>query len=311
MAGFSVVTMVREDPAIVGHFARYYRSLGAERIFICFDGYTPEPELAAPGRELIVIGDDFWRMAGGKRPEALEARQHAAYAHCLARCQSEWLLVVDCDEYVFGPEPVAALLDTVPDGIDGIRLRTAEAVWGHGDDVTMPWGATHFRLAYENRPLWYALRWLLHGLDAGFFHRGVIGHVGGKQFVRTGRGVEEVRAHVAFREGRMITRWADSLGPRSTGFFVGHFDAVGLPRWRAKWEKRFSGIGRVDHMRPARRRQVRAISRTFARGGGAPEKLFSRFYRLTGWRYKLLEKLGLAFRQPLFDMPLENDTHGH
>ncbi|MCB1418178.1 MAG: glycosyltransferase family 2 protein [Notoacmeibacter sp.] len=311
MAGFSVVTMVREDPAIIEHFARYYAALGADRIFICFDGYTPEPELAAQGRELVVVDEDFWRIAGISRPDALEARQHAAYAHCLARCETDWLLVVDCDEYVFGPRPVATFLDGVPQDVDGIRLRTAEAVWGEGDELSEPWGSSHFRLAFENRLLWHVLRWVVYGTSARFFHRGMIGHVGGKQFVRTGRGVDEVRAHVSFRDGRMITRWADSLSTNAKGFHVGHFDAVGLPRWRAKWEKRFSGIGRVDHMRPARRGQVRAIKRAFGKGGHAPEILFSRFYGLAGWRYKLLESLGLAFRRPLFTAPQEDDTHGH
>ncbi len=312
MAEFSVVTMVRDDPAIIERFARHHEALGAQAVFICFDGYEPPDVLKGPRRRLITINDAFWTDKGMPRPDALEARQHAAYINCLALCESEWLLVADCDEFVIGEGPVCALLDAVPDDIDAIRLRTAEAIWGPGDRLDAMWGSTHFRLAFESRLLWVLLRWPVYGLSAGFLRRGLIGHVGGKQFVRTGRGIDEIRAHTSFAEGRMVTRWADTLGKACHGFHIAHFDAIGLARWRAKWEKRVSGIGRVDHMRAARNRQLSAIAAAFEKGGQEPEKLFARFYRLDGWRYTMLRLLGLAFRRPVFqpDQP-EEGYHGH
>lgn len=123
---------------MVARFVSYYHDLGAEMVLIYHDG--PADHLAAlnDARTRIIACDDaFWDRMGG-RPPGLEERQAAVFANGTAHCETDWVLLCDGDEFVFGDRPVEQFLDWVPETVDSVRLRTAEAVWGPGDDVDTP-----------------------------------------------------------------------------------------------------------------------------------------------------------------------------
>ena len=73
------------------------------------------PTSTLPGLTPIECDAAFWELAGG-RPAVLEDRQHLVIQAGLARCRSDWLLVVDADELVFGDRALPDFLDAIPGG---------------------------------------------------------------------------------------------------------------------------------------------------------------------------------------------------
>ena len=299
MAGFSTVSLVRESPEVVVRFARYYLGAGADEVLVYCDGAVPEALAGAGVAGLVLVACDaaFWE---GDRPEALEARQAAVYLRGLARCRSAWLLVVDADEYVFGDRAIGAFLDAVPAGEDAVKLPTAEAVWGPGDDLAAPFGSTHFRTAWRHERLWRRLGRALYGEAAPYMRRGLIGHVGGKEFLRAGRPYSRIGNNAADRDGVTISRFAGEIDPALAGMYLGHFDAIGLARWTDKWRRRIEKETIAVGMTAVRASQMDLVRERLARGEGAVRALFGRFYGLSRGQYLVLSVLGCAFRRRIF-----------
>ncbi len=300
MATFSTVSMMREEPSVVLHFADYYHRLGAEEMLIYVDGpLGPLEGMAAPGLTLIAADAAFWEASGTSRPEIIGHRQSAIYHVALARCQSDWLLVVDADEFVFGNRGVGEFLSRVPAGVDSVSLPTAEAVWGPGDDIERAYGSTHFRIVWPYGRLWRRLKQSVYGDVAPFLRRGLLGHTEGKQFVRVGFSYSNIGNHNTRNDGKVITRRAADIG--SKGMFVGHFDAIGLARWKEKWRQRIAKETIVGRINDARWLQMERIEKAFAAGDAQTRALFRDFYGLTWLQYAVLAALGCAFRRQLFD----------
>ncbi len=144
MASFSTVSLVKETPDVIHRFAEWYRAAGASEVLIYHDGPAAQMELGS-GVTQIECDEAFWNDLCGGRPPVLEDRQSAVFAAGLERCGSDWLLVVDADEFVFGNRAIPDFLDNVPGTVDAVSVPTAEAVWGPGDALGEPFGSTHFR----------------------------------------------------------------------------------------------------------------------------------------------------------------------
>lgn len=300
VARFSTVSLMREDPEVVERFASYYLGLGAEAVVIYNDG--PADHLAGligPKVRIISCDDPFWEGLGG-RPEGLEDRQSAVYQHALARSDTDWILVCDADEFVFGDRSVEQFLDWVPDTVDSVRLRTAEAVWGPGDNVDLPFGSTWFRTAWTNSQLWRTLRRFVYGQDTRFFRQGLVGHVAGKQFLRAGRGYDRIGNHYSERDGAIVSVWSHDLGRGGQGMYLGHFDAIGFGRWRRKWEQRISRETIANRMAGTRNAQMGEIAAALAAGEPAARRLFLRLYALSPWQVRVLSTLGYVSQRDIF-----------
>lgn len=302
MASFSTVSLMRESPEVVLRFASYYVREGAEEVLVYYDG-APPAELSGSepaGLAVIACDDAFWAKTGGLRPVALEERQAAVYRLGLARCRSAWLLVVDADEYVFGDRAIGTFLDQVPADADAVKLPTAEAVWGPGDDLDTPFGSTHFRTVWPRDRLWRLLRGPLYGRAARYMRRGVVGHVGGKEFLRAGRPYSRIGNNAADRDGVTISRFAAEIDPGLAGMYLGHFDAIGLARWREKWRQRIEKETVAVGMTAVRNSQMELVAERMRRGEGAMRRLFGELYGLGRAQYGLLRLLGRAFSRRLF-----------
>jgi hypothetical protein len=298
MASFSTISLVRETPDVVRRFAEFYYAAGVDEILVYADG--PAPELRAlevPGLVVIEADEAFWTDLGGERPPVLEVRQSKVAEHGLRRCRSDWLLVVDADEFVFGDRPIPVFLDAIPEGNDSVAVPTAEAVWGPGDAIDAPFGSSHFRLMWRREKLWKGLGGLVYGPIARHMQRGLTGHTSGKQFLRAGRPYSWIRNHSAERDGQGITRRAGAIDPALEGVFVGHFDAIGLERWRQKWRQRIEKDTIATNMTANRQAQMQMIADGFAAGDAATRALFSAFYGLSRTQYLALSGLGYAFRR--------------
>lgn len=299
MAKFSTVSLIRESPEIVAHFARYYLAAGASEVVVFYDGPVPF-SLEIPGLTVVACDAAFWAEACGERPVAVEERQSIVYGIGKARCRTEWMLVVDADEYVFGDRPIPAFLDAVPEAAESIALPTAEAVWGPGDALDAPFGSTHFRLAWRWKWLWRMGRSPLYGTVSANMRWGLLGHVRGKQFLRADRDYSQIRNHDALRDGAVVTRPAAAVDPTLSGMFLGHFDAISLAHWAGKWRRRITGETVVRGMANARTRQMRVIGDRMARGEPDTRRLFRESYALSAMQYAVLRFLGFAFKREIF-----------
>ena len=300
VARYSTVSLMREDPEVIARFISYYRGCGAEEIMIFHDGPIPcLAQLDLTGVVLRECDAAFWQGLGG-RPEGLEDRQHAVYQLGLRRCRADWMLVVDADEFVFGDQSLDRFLDWVPDRVASVRLPTAEAVWGPGDNIDKPFGSTCFRTSWARVRLWKLLRRLIYGKVSPFFRHGVAGHLSGKQFLRTGRSYSLIGNHTAEQDGKAVSVWADSLGPEGQGMYVGHFDAIGYARWKQKWQRRISHDTLANRMAGTRSAQMAAVAAAFQSGEPATRRLFLRLYAVSPLQFRLLSALGYAFRRDVF-----------
>lgn len=302
MASFSTVSLMRETPDVVRRFAEFYHAAGVDEVLIYVDGPASVLRgLDVPGLVLIETDEGFWAGLGHECPALLEERQHAVSQDALRRCRSDWLLVVDADEFVFGDRPIPAFLDAIPSGYDSVAVPSAEAVWGPGDAIDTPFGSTHFRLVWKRDKLWKGLGGLVYGRSiARHMQRGLTGHTSGKQFLRAGRDYSWIRNHSAERDGENVTRPARTIDPHLAGVYVGHYDAIGLARWRQKWRQRIERDTLTETMTVNRQGQMAMIADGLAAGEEPTRALFRAFYGLSRAQYGALAALGYALRREIF-----------
>jgi len=288
---FSVTAMMRESLDVVQRFLDYYRALGAETIFVYFDGSIDSlGGLDLTRTELIECDDAFWHATSGGRPQTLDAALWATHARSARLHNSDWLFVTDADEFLTGGS-IRAMLARVPGEIEALRIRNVEAVWGPGDDIARPFASTHFRKPVPKK-LFSLLARPLYGKAAPFFHRGLVGHSEGKHFLRRGAAFTEIQSHDSFRDGRRLGRWAHDVVPEAEGMVVLHFDAVGFERWREKWRRRFSREMPSDQMSPKRAAQLPRIEAAVSAGDAEAMRLFREFYGLSPWQKTALNLIG-------------------
>lgn len=289
---FAVVAMMREDPSIIRRFVDFYSTAGAERIEIFHDGPLPaRASLEGPGVTITECDAAFWQaLCGGPRPAVHEQAQAAIYNATWKTCESDWLLVVDADEFVFGPIPIREMLKAIPPEVEAIRIPTAEAVWGPGDDIDAEFGCTYFRTPIRRGAR--LVQRLVYGDLAPLFHMGLLGHNAGKHFVRRAARIDSVRLHNSLKDGQGIGKWAATLTPKGKGFLLAHFDAIGIERWREKWRRRLTGEIKAKDMSSQRRAQMRVIGQGIADGEAALRRTFARLNGLTPWQCFLLRQIG-------------------
>ncbi len=295
MTSFAVAAIVREEREILEVFVDYYLSLGAVEVALYCDGPAPEGFAPTDPRVRLIICDaEFWRGLGLVNPDFYQ-RQSTAYSHHVLHAPGDWTLIVDADELVFGDGPIGDLLDRVPAEIEGIRLPTAEAVYGPGDDEDGLFGSTWFRVAMTGR-LQRALP-LIYGSEvAQLLEKGLLGHSQGKQFVRNGTQGLEIRAHSAFRDGVRITRDARVWMTDTKRWWVGHFDAISFERWIAKWKLRGQRRA-VSRNRNSRKRQMSQVLEAVEAGPSQARSVFRRHYRASGLQLMVLRAAGFAFQR--------------
>jgi hypothetical protein len=223
-----------------------------------------------------------------------EEAQAAIYNAAWKACQSDWLLVVDADEFVIGPEPICALLQAIPPDVDAIRIPTAEAVWGPGDDLDKEFGCTHLRTPIPKGSR--LMQRIVYGNLAPLFHMGLLGHTAGKHFVRREARIDTVRLHNSLKDGRPVGQWAAAATPKGRGFILAHFDAIGFERWREKWRRRLAGEIKAQDMSAQRKAQMSIIAKSLSEGDAAMRGTFAQMNSLTKWQCLILQQLGALTR---------------
>lgn len=313
MASFSVLAMVKARPEELRAFIAHYRAHGAERLLIYNDGPIDalvaaglEPAaLAAQGVALVALDDAFWAAAGKARPADFIARRTEVHRIGKAACPSEWLFICDEDEFLRAERPVGALLERIPGDVDAVILAMAEAVWGPGDDLTVPFGSTWFRRPFPSFRVWNRQRLALYGPFAILFVRGLAGHDMSKQFVRAAAEFDELGTHRCLRGGKVVSVPGAEIGLGADAIEMLHFDAIGYERWSRKFRSRVSDPTMNRLALGHRRRQSWLVPRALGLGRWAAWRVFRLLYRLSPRQIRYLERRGLVYRHAAFAAPPE------
>lgn len=286
--GFSVACMALERPEILKRFIDHYRAVGAERIFLYYDGDASGLGLtSADDVDLVACSQAFWAARTGQRPAMVVPAQQVAFDDAFTRNTSDWLLVCDVDEFVAGD--IAHALGAAPAGLDYVRIRPAEAVWVEGEDVETPFSNSLFR-APTPRFLGKALSLVVYGRDWRMFQRGIQSHIMGKSFVRRSACFQGMGLH--FPKGTHAGKgtWMHVLAPDSKVWLY-HFSAISFSRWKTKLGGRIDGSRRTLTYSSWQG----ALLKTFAAhaADGRERELFDRLFVLDRRKISILRRCGL------------------
>lgn len=308
-ATFSVTAMMREEREVVLRFIDFYRAAGADHIYIYYDAPLDELDgIDLTDVTLAECNDVFWNDICRARPETLDGCLRQTFMYSARRHNSDWLLIIDADEYLTGGS-ISSMLARVPDSVEVIRVRNVEAVWGPGDDILRPFGCSYFRKPLSRR-LSFVLSRLLYGRLRLLFTYGLVGHFKGKQFVRRGAKFTEIRSHHTVDGDRYLGRWVHEVVPDAANIVVAHFDAIGFDRWCEKWRRRYSQEVPSDKMSPSRADQLLRIKRAVEAGSDTSLRLFKKFYGLRYWQCALLWVFGALERHDIFEKrPRAREAH--
>lgn len=272
----------------VERFVGHYKDMGAARIRIFYDR---EEFAGSPDCEIVLCDDTFWKSLKKEKQFSVEDRQRDIYQHAYETAKSDWMLVVDIDELIFGSVALKDYLAKVDTRFPSVRFMPAEAVFRSIDDIERDFGATSFRLPY---PSCFSIP-MSHVLYPGLgqvFIRGLLGHSRGKYAFRTGYSDVMINIHEATRAGAALPELNASSGRRrDERLFLAHFDAISITQWREKWRRRLLKND-TKEMGAKRDRQMELFRAYDAQGRS--EMLFHRLYGIGDLKLRLLKCLGLA-----------------
>jgi len=236
-ATWSVVSTVAEPPSLLLAFAAHYLSIGASEVHLFLDDPgQPGIELlkAMPGVRLTICDAAYWKTSGKKRPPRQEGRQihNANVAYSEAR--SDWLFFCDADEYLLPVQPVGKLLGQLPETVIQCRPHMSERMFGPGPQDSLFAGQIKRPIPTKVAALSEAF-----GPLAPFTTGGLLGHVIGKSFTRTGRSDIRIKIHMAVPkdpavEMRMRKMKRLRPGPQLDGLWLVHYDGLTPLHWKLK-----------------------------------------------------------------------------
>lgn len=193
MTTWGVVATVKAPAADILAFAAHHLDLGAHRLYIYLD--APDPQAlgllkAHPRIRAFACDARHWRRLGQRRPARHQVRQVANATHAYGRkAETDWLIHIDVDEFLWPEAPVGALLGALPEATLCARVRPTEALAGDG---------TLFKAFIPPGPDRAATVERIYPTFGRYVKGGFMSHVAGKLFVRTGLGALSVRIHNVF-----------------------------------------------------------------------------------------------------------------
>ena len=216
---WGTVSTVFEYPDLTVFFAAYHLAAGAKEVHV----YLDNPEDPAferlsnlPGCVPVRCDGAHWaRLTRGVRPQAHTRRQSVNANHCYRRCNIDWLIHIDADEFLHQIGDLAAELAELPADVHCVRYPVVERVFLPGDRRDRIIGG-HYRVPIDARPQKTSVlprprvplhlqllspSWILNGKKRKLMERmldylterpellnqwGFTGHTGGKVAVRVG-----------------------------------------------------------------------------------------------------------------------------
>ncbi|MGJ8621740.1 MAG: glycosyltransferase family 2 protein [Yoonia sp.] len=183
---WAVVATVDEPACVVRAFVAWHLRAGAAHIYLYCDR-ADDPVITQlahlPLVTTIACDTDHWQRVGKSRPRRHQVRQRANAQDAYALCQTDWLVHIDADEFLWAGLPIATLLATVDPAADALIVPVAEHVFTPDAPVKSVFQGGFRRpyLASVEKGV------AVFGEDCALTYKGLSGHAHGKAFVRCNR----------------------------------------------------------------------------------------------------------------------------
>ncbi|MCB6177688.1 glycosyltransferase family 2 protein [Rhodobacter sp. Har01] len=202
-ADWALVATVKAPQEQVLAFIAHHLDLGAARIWVYFDD-PDDPAFATVSRirgvTAIRCTAQHWAQGNG-RPERHQNRQARNAARTYRLCELPWLGHIDVDEFLLPDRPMGEILAALPAPQSMLRVEPFEALHDPAlpDDI---FTARAFRGPLKQR--FAFLHGPIFGRFAPMLTDGMLSHVVGKVFFRTGIKGLTPRLHGASRNGERV-----------------------------------------------------------------------------------------------------------
>lgn len=249
---WGIVATVAEPAPLVLAFVAHYLSLGAKEMHIYFD--DPKDPVAdlldwLPPVHVTRCDKHHWLSAAKWRPRRHNNRQTTNATHAQTRCNVDFLMHCDADEFLRPGSDVPAQLAEMPDWATWTKVFNLERAFVRDTPQTSIFDGV-FKVYYQTQtdtPL----------RTSDLSPIGFTGHAAGKAMVRTKIGMN-IGIHVP-RHGHIKARVVPPHYPADLIELV-HFDGMTPLHWAAKFIRQAALTpDRLEQLPPFRIAQWREI----------------------------------------------------
>lgn len=231
---WATVTTLKEPPERVKAFVAQHLYLGASEIWLYFDDPDDPsiPLVEKLPQVRVVRCTPEHKAIYGNKAGTHEGRQKANANHAYRLTKANWMIHLDADEMVDADRPIGSLLAAAAE--DVLRLAPYEAMH-FGKSAVNGRPAYYFRGALPDNERGIAAAERAYGRFAGTLAGGMLSHVAGKYFVRTGLPDALLSIHAPYM-GEKRAKAAQAEGARLL-----HFHGHDYDEWRAHLDRRLTG----------------------------------------------------------------------
>lgn len=260
---YSLCVTVKATSEMINLFLQHHLKTEVSEIFVFLDSpsdFSIEELILDNRIQYFQCDDEFWKNREyfpilshkkGIRPNGVEQRQYHNMLHAYSITTSNWLMMIDIDEFLISTRNIETILAEYPENVFSVRAASLEAVYENiapqnfQEAFSTPYFKSRTKFSY---PYWdniYTEKALNH--KSGFF-----GHVTGKTFCRTGLELLRVSCH--------LTRPIDKdlvVAINSNELKILHFEALTANFFVEKNLKRVNGDFYVPYLdRPSQERLI-------------------------------------------------------
>ncbi|WP_102222834.1 glycosyltransferase family 2 protein [Acidimangrovimonas sediminis] len=238
---WGIVTTLKAPEEQALAFVAHHLALGPDRIWLHFDDpadpAAEKVEALGVDRIRVIRCDDiYWSNRKGtenQRPDAHQRRQVTNLRRIYRRegAEVDWIAHIDVDEFLVLDRPLQEIFDACE--TEYLRVEPYEALHdpGLGDDI---FSSRYFHRATRSGEEGRALE-PVFGRYAGILQKGMLSHVAGKCFFRTGLEAFKPAIHSAkLMDDRLTVKGF------SEGVALLHFHAQDPERWVAGLDYRLA-----------------------------------------------------------------------
>lgn len=202
---WGVVATIKATDEEILNFAAHHLELGAHRLFVFLDEdrIAARKALSAHPKCRVTLTDAlYWKRRRHKgRPETHQHRQSVNATHAYHRAKDlDWLLHIDVDEFLWPATPIQQMLAELPPETISARVLPIEAMASDPSDPP-PDGQIWCKGFVKNSRARREQTNRIYPGYGDFLNGGMLSHVEGKVFVRTGRDNVRLRIHNALIDG--------------------------------------------------------------------------------------------------------------
>jgi hypothetical protein len=286
-----IVSTTKAPLAELRNFVIYHLNIGIDYFVLFFDDPT-DPGITAfisdKRIHSVACSEQYWANVQRTKPNSIEERQTINLnegVKWLLTKDCSWILHLDSDELIHLRRPLAYTLSKSK--ADAIKLPIREAVparerYNHIFEPNL----------FRKKPNQFQIRLARklgcsHSFFQGEYFRA---HTASKMIVRIAPTIAKYTIHNAEKsDGELLVEYTNSIE-------LLHYDCIGLPNWKMKWDRRLDGSGRATQMRANRQSQLSLYREAKFSGERQLSLLYRRLYFISTRERLILYSIGLLKR---------------